>query len=139
MNKFIWTSEYNLGVGIIDEQHQHFFGIVNKVYDLLENKEASHEEVLKIINELTEYALFHLGTEEKYFNQFAYADQENHMKYHNDFRIKSGEYSDRIKNPEEDINKLALEITDFAKDWLQHHILVADKMYAHFFQEHGLN
>ena len=60
------------------------------------------------------------------------------MKYHNDFRVKSGEYSERINNSKEDTNKLALEITDFAKDWLMHHILVADKMYAPFFQAHGL-
>ncbi len=61
------------------------------------------------------------------------------MKYHNTFRLQSGEYSDKIKNPKEDIDKLALEITDFAKNWLEHHILVADKMYAPFFQAHGLN
>ena len=138
MNKFIWTKEYELGVEVIDSQHKHFFEIVNRIYDTLENKETGSADIQKIINELTEYALFHLGTEEKYFNQFAYSDQINHMKYHNDFRIKSGDYSDRIKDPKEDVTKLALEITDFAKNWLQHHILVADKAYAPFFQAHGL-
>ena len=138
MNKFIWTEEYSLGVKVIDDQHKHFFEIVNRIYDLLEKKDSNREEIVNIIDELTEYALFHLGTEEKYFNQFAYSDQANHMKYHNAFRVKSGEYSDRIKDPKEDVPKLALEITDFAKNWLQHHILVADKAYAPFFQAHGL-
>lgn len=138
MNKFIWTKEYELGVEVIDDQHKHFFEIVNRIYDTLGNKETNSADIQKIINELTDYALFHLGTEEKYFNQFAYADQINHMKYHNAFRIKSGEYSERIKDPKEDTAKLALEITDFAKNWLMHHILVADKAYAPFFQANGL-
>ncbi len=139
MNKFVWTNEYSLGIGIIDEQHQHFFDIVNRIYDMLEKGNNEREEIVKIIAELTEYAYHHLSTEEKYFNQFAYSDIANHMKYHTMFRLQTQEYSDRIKDSKEDLPKLALEVTDFAKTWLMKHILVADKMYAPFFKSHGLN
>jgi hemerythrin len=61
------------------------------------------------------------------------------MKYHTAFRLKTGEYSDRMKKENKDLPKLTLEITDFAKDWLMKHILVADKAYAPFFQANGLN
>jgi len=139
MNKFIWTDEYKLDVKVIDDQHKHFFEIVNRIYDLLEKENNDKNELQAIVKELIDYAYFHLSTEEKYFNQFAYSDIANHMKYHSMFREKSGEYSDRINNEEEDLSKLTLEITDFAKEWLMHHILVADKAYAPFFQAHGLN
>jgi hemerythrin-like metal-binding protein len=139
MEKFIWTSEYSLGISIIDEQHQHFFEIMNQIYDLLEKNPNDKESLLKIVKELTDYAFYHLATEEKYFTQFTYSDLENHMKYHTQFRIKTGEYSERIKNGKEDLPKLILEITDFAKNWLTKHILIADKMYAPLFKAHGLN
>lgn len=139
MKKFIWTSEYNLGISVIDEQHQHFFDIVNRIYDLLEKGSDNKEELLKIVKELTDYAFYHLSTEEKYFTQFTYSDIENHMKYHTMFRIQTGEYSERIRKGDEDLPKLVLEITDFAKNWLTKHILVADKMYAPLFKAHGLN
>ncbi len=138
MNKFIWTPEYDLGIGVIDEQHQHFFGIVNEIYDILDANKSDSTELIKIINELRDYAFYHLSTEEKYFNQFAYSDIANHMKYHMLFREQSDEYSKRINSGNEDLPKLALEITDFAKNWLMKHILVADKMYAPLFKEHGI-
>jgi len=139
MNKFIWTEEYSLGIQIIDDQHKHFFEIVNRIYDLLEKKDNSKKEMTDIVAELVDYALFHLSTEEKYFNQFAYSDIANHMKYHTMFRLKSSEYSEKIKEENVDLPALILEIANFSKDWLAQHILVADKMYAPFFKEHGLN
>ena len=138
MNKFVWTKEYELGVGVIDEQHKHFFDIVNKIYGLLEDESIKDTDVRSVVIELMDYAYFHLATEEKYFAQFAYSDIANHMKYHTDFRIKSSEYLERINAGGADMPALLLEVDDFAKNWLSHHILVADKMYAPFFQAHGL-
>lgn len=138
MEKFVWTDEYNLGISVIDHQHQHFFEIVNMVYDYIESGKNNREEIITIISELKNYAFFHLSTEEKYFNQFAYSEMASHMAAHTMFRLKVEEYSDRINNMTEDLAKLAVEIDDFAKNWLSKHIIVADKKYAPFFKEHGL-
>ena len=138
MEKFVWTNKYSLGIGIIDEQHHHFFDIVNRIYDMLEKKGDHREEIITIVGELKEHAFYHLATEEKYFNQFAYSDIANHMKAHTAFRLKTEEYSNRIENKDEDFSQLALEIADFSKNWLEHHILVADMLYAPLFKAHGL-
>lgn len=138
MEKFLWTDEYSLGISIIDEQHQHFFEIVNRIYDLLKKNNENKEEMVSIVKELMDYAFFHLSTEEKYFNQFSYSDISHHMKAHSMFREKSDEYSELVKNNNTDLSKLLLEIADFSKDWLAHHILISDKAYAPFFQAHGL-
>ena len=60
------------------------------------------------------------------------------MKYHTFFREKSQEYLDRIRTADTNLPELILEIDNFSKDWLSHHILVADKMYAPLFKAHGL-
>jgi len=139
MEKFIWTDKYKLDINVIDEQHKHFFEIVNNIYALLEKGNSDRAEIIKMTDELKDYAFFHLSTEEKYFNQFFYSDMTNHMKYHTMFREKTNEYSDRIKNEKEDLPKLAQEMADFAQTWLIKHIMVADKMYAPLFKQHGLN
>jgi hemerythrin-like metal-binding protein len=140
MEKFIWTSDYNLDIEIIDEQHQHFFEIVNKLYDLLEQKKTDRKILILAVEELVNYAFYHLSTEEKYFNQFSYADIGNHMKYHTMFREKANDYAARVKNVDDIVlPDLLLEIADFSKNWLSQHILIADKMYAPLFKEHGLN
>ena len=104
MEKFVWTNKYSLGIGIIDEQHHHFFDIVNRIYDMLEKKGDHREEIITIVGELKEHAFYHLATEEKYFNQFAYSDIANHMKAHTAFRLKTEEYSNRIENKDEDFS-----------------------------------
>lgn len=138
MNKFIWTDEYKLDIKVIDDQHMHFFEIVNNIYDKLAGDNTDKEELKKVIRELMDYAFYHLDTEEQYFNQFAYADIANHMKAHTLFRKETQEYYDRVKSANEDLNQLALEVTDFAKNWLMKHILVSDKSYAPLFKQHGL-
>lgn len=139
MKKFIWTNEYSLGIGIIDEQHQHFFEIANQIYSKLEEEKNKRVDIVIIINELKDYAFYHLATEEKYFNQFAYSDMDEHMNQHAMFRQKSDEYLTRVENQNEDIEKLALEVADFATNWLSDHIVVSDRLYAPLFKEHGLN
>lgn len=139
MQKFVWTDEYSLGINVIDEQHKHFFEIVNNIYDMLESTGDNRQDLIDVIDELAQYAYFHLATEEKYFNQFAYSDIANHMRYHAIFRQKSEEYTDRVKSENEDLPQLAQEVTDFSKNWLSNHILVADKLYAPFFKAHHIN
>ena len=61
------------------------------------------------------------------------------MTYHEAFRKKTTEYSAKIDNADTDVSALALEINDFAKDWLSHHILVADKQYVTFFKQNKID
>ena len=139
MEKFIWSKDYSLDIEVIDEQHQQFFKIANEIEDNLGKKEVNRQVLANLIEELVGYAFYHLATEEKYFNQFAYADMTTHMEAHMMFRIKTQEYSDRVKDINEDLTKLAMEITTFAIGWLRIHIMVADKLYAPLFKKHGLN
>lgn len=139
MEKFVWEDKYSLGINIIDTQHKHFFDIINQIYDKLQQGGDNRADLTKVIAELVDYAYFHLATEEKYFNQFAYSDIVNHMRQHTMFREKTMEYSDRIKKAGEDLPKLALEVTDFAKNWLIKHIMYSDQLYVSFFKAHNIN
>lgn len=137
--KFIWTPEYGVGVKSIDEQHQHFFEIVNRILDLLEKEDISKEEILKPLGELGDYAFYHLKTEENYFDEFNYPDAPAHRQAHDAYRSQVNDYLGRINKEETNFNELAGQMTSFSGSWLFEHILVMDKKYSVFFNKHGLN
>jgi hemerythrin len=55
-----------------------------------------------------------------------------------------GDYSERIEKVEKggsslaELQALAKELASYAIYWLSHHILLVDKKYTHYFQEHGI-
>lgn len=135
--EFVWTDDYNIGIKIIDEQHQQFFGVANSIIRSL-GGETSQGALLALLGELRNYASYHMGLEEDYFDKFDYKDASNHIAAHNEYRKRIGEFFDQVRNEKTDIKKLAGDIASYSADWLMNHILKVDKKYTVFFHEHGL-
>ncbi|MFA6494867.1 MAG: bacteriohemerythrin [Candidatus Paceibacterota bacterium] len=134
--KFIWSENYSVGVASIDEQHQHFFDIVNSILDMVDQKDVSRETLIAPIRELSEYVQYHLGTEETYFAEFHYPEAAAHINAHNQYREKIKSYLGIIDDPEKNMHDLAKEIAIFSGDWLFNHILLMDRQYTETFREH---
>lgn len=137
-NKFIWSSDYSVGVKVIDEQHQHFFDIINEVYDVLEKNGDKLEHLTNVIGELGNYALYHFSTEEEFFGKFNYEGAKQHIEAHDLFREKMRQYIAEVRNHGVDTKRLAADTADFAKEWLSKHILAMDKKYTACFKEHSV-
>lgn len=136
----MWDDKYSVGVKEIDEQYQQFFVIINQIYDLLDADEVKKEEVLKILTELGNYALFHLGSEEEYFEKFQYEEAEIHTNIHNQFRDKVKKSLAQVNEVDESgLVDLVLAIMKFTREWLVNHIMIEDKKYTKCFNGHGLN
>ena len=138
MKKFIWTLEYSVGIESIDEQHQHFFDIANKILELADSKDSDGRELFESLEELGNYAFYHLKTEEDYFDKFKYPDAAEHIAEHDKFRDQIKKYFDTIKEEGIDMNKIGKDAAIFSGNWLYHHILLVDKKYTKFFIEKGL-
>lgn len=136
--KFIWTNEYSVGIQMIDEQHRHFFDIANKIIDFTDTQFPQKENLLAMLKELGDYAFYHLGTEEDYFNKLDYQDATSHIAEHNKYRERIKNYFVRIKSEETDTKELVEEVAVYSSDWLAQHIMLIDKKYTKFFNEHGL-
>ncbi len=137
MKKFIWTLEYSVGIESIDEQHRHFFDIANKILELADLKDSDGRELFESLEELGNYAFYHLKTEEEYFDKFNFALAEEHVAAHDLYRKKVNEFMDRARKGE-DIKKIMNEAASYSGEWLLTHILVMDKKYTKFLQEHGV-
>ncbi len=137
--KFVWEEFYSVNVKLIDEQHQHYFEIINKISDHLDSDHLDRVMLGGILKELVDYAFYHLQTEEKYFQEFKYEGAAHHIEMHNVYREMMNKYMAQAQDPAVDVEKLFSEVSQFAIDWFASHILVEDKKYSHCFNDHGLN
>lgn len=139
-DKFIWKDEYSVKVQLIDEQHQIFFQITNRILDFVNQPEISQrrEALTDLLNDLENYALYHLGTEEEYFNQFHYEGAADHIAAHDQYRSVMKKMFNKARQESSDVSVSAKEAAEYAGNWLTKHILVMDKGYTESFRSHGM-
>ncbi|MEI6296037.1 MAG: bacteriohemerythrin [bacterium] len=134
MDKIIWKIEYSVGVKEIDEQHQHFFSVLNELYiSQYANKEK--EWMLHIFEQLDGYIRFHFATEEKYFDEIKYEYSDQHKKSHHEFINKI----ESLKQGFEDgKTNVAESLATYLEDWFVNHIDKADKKYTDIFHKNNI-
>jgi hemerythrin len=125
-----WKDEYSLGVDIIDEQHRKLFEIAGRAYDVLKDQFSidKYDDIIAIIDELKDYAVYHFETEEEYMQSIGYRKFLSHKVMHDDFiqNINKIDLRQVDENPE----KHLLEVLDFIIKWIDGHILGQDKNYV---------
>lgn len=124
-----WSNEYLLGVEIIDEQHKELFRIAGDAYDLLKNEFYfdKYDRVVKLIEELKQYAVFHFETEEKYMLEIGYKKLFSHKIIHNDFVEKFNSID--LEKMDDNQEEYLTSIIQFVVDWIEQHILKMDRQY----------
>lgn len=129
-----WDKSHSVNVKIIDNQHRHFIGMLNTLYDYIyEGK--SREELGIYLNNLIKYADLHFATEEKYFDKFKYENSDTHKNEHAKLRSQIMEFKNKFAAGAEDIT---VALVDFLENWLVDHLEVQDKKYTKCFNDHGL-
>lgn len=123
-----WKNEFETGVDHIDEQHRHLFEIGNKAYSLLDDKMDKFDEIVVLVNELRDYAVYHFNFEEEYMKSIGYRKYLSHKVEHDDFvaKIKGIDFEKVDENQEEYLRN----IIGFVFDWITNHILIRDKGYT---------
>lgn len=137
-NPLAWTEKFSVNVKSLDDQHKEFIRICNELISLSNQKEVTNETMLIALSRLINYAHYHLTTEEEYFKQTEYPETEEHIQAHDEFRGKTSEYIDNARK-NINISKLTEEASQFAGNWLLEHILVVDKRYSKWLNDHGIN
>ena len=85
-NQLVWSDNYNIGVDIIDKEHQRLFRIINKLLAFGEEEKKGQWACLEGIKYFKEHALKHFEDEEKYMESIAYRELETHKYIHRGFR-----------------------------------------------------
>lgn len=129
-----WDNKYSVDISLIDEQHKKLCELINKA-DLVGNFSNNPRDVLAVLDQMTEYALKHFETEERYMKEFDFLGYEPHRNEHIDFTDTAIEYKNKVVGGDSQITN---EILEYLKQWLFNHIQVTDKKYIDCFKQNGL-
>lgn len=129
-----WNDSYSLGIAEIDMQHKKLVFLIVKLYEAMSQAKAN-DVVGTILNELVMYTKTHFSTEEKYFAKFAYVDKANHELEHKKFVAKINDFKEKFDSGKVGVS---IQLMNFLKDWLVHHIMKTDRQYVACFQQNGL-
>ncbi len=128
-----WYDKYSENISLIDVQHKNLIEIINKA-GMVEKSSNSPKDVLKILDEMTEYALKHFETEERYMKEYNFPGYQSHSNEHIDFINTVLDYKNRAIYGD---FQIASETHEYLVQWYVNHIQVTDKECINFFKNNG--
>ncbi len=130
----VWNSNYNLGIEEIDEQHRMLVGLMNQLHDALKVGKAKNI-IGAILASMEDYASFHFHTEEKYMEEFNYANSEQHRAEHEEFTMQIAGFRESFERGDLTVS---IKVMRFLMDWLIKHIMRVDRQYVQILKARGL-
>ncbi|WP_300672685.1 GGDEF domain-containing protein [Desulfoluna sp.] len=125
MKSFQWGPHFETGLTDIDKQHSHLVDIINQFGSLLVKNVIDSDDVNRLYNQLSDYAIYHFQEEEKFMSR-ARIDAR-HMKRHIE---EHHGFLDEVTSINSDISIGNLEqnhiFLKFLIHWLAYHILGKD-------------
>ncbi len=85
-SQFVWQDNYNIGVEIIDKEHQRLFKIINKLFAFREEEKDSQWTCQEGIKYFKGHAMKHFADEEAYMLSIGYEGYAQHQRIHTGFR-----------------------------------------------------
>lgn len=135
---FEWKDSYSVNVDKIDEQHKKMFEIGGRITDLVLAKDEydHYDEIMSILQELTDYTIYHFSFEEKLMERYGYKDVDSHRIEHAFFIKKLEKFC--MKDIDADQKAVSADLIAFVSDWITSHILTTDFKYRDHFNGNDL-
>ncbi|MFB1010685.1 MAG: bacteriohemerythrin [Thiopseudomonas sp.] len=124
MSHIVWTSELDIGIEVIDNQHRRIVDYINDLYDANQSKDRA--QIAAVIEQLIEYTLSHFAFEEELQEQAGYPFVKAHQKVHQLFARRVGEFQQRFELGED----VAEPLLTLLRTWLINHIRRDDADYS---------
>ncbi|MBF0310102.1 MAG: hemerythrin family protein [Magnetococcales bacterium] len=130
-----WRDEFSVGIDRLDKDHRDLIAISRELLDLPLEK-RSLAMVAHIVDKLVTYTTNHFAREEAIMLEYGYPSREAHFREHLHLirKIVDFQYDLNLGSS----HMIGMRVAMFLNRWLIQHILMHDKRYSVFFQEHGL-
>jgi hemerythrin len=128
-----WSSTFECGIKLIDEQHKGLVNLVNEMFSHVTGDDEEEREYLnKILQEAVKYVRVHFATEERILTSTRFKGYAEHKKAHDTFILA---VADNIKSFASGKRLPLVSFSRFLKDWVLSHIAVMDKQYFEYFKK----
>lgn len=129
-----WNSKLSVGISEIDNQHMKLVGYINDLHDAMKVGKAK-DVMAGILDNLVKYTLNHFSLEEKLMTQASYPGFLAHKKEHTDFVKKVSDFQSSFTNGSAFVS---IDVLNFLREWITHHIQDTDQKYSPFLKEKGI-
>jgi hemerythrin len=124
MSYWNWDKSYELGINIIDKQHQRIVQYINDLHDVLKTRDR--EKIAITIASIVDYTTSHFAYEELLMEKANYRLIEEHKKIHESFIKTVEKYQTSFREGRDIAGQLMAEL----QIWLTYHILNEDRAYV---------
>ncbi len=135
-----WDKQYETGIKTIDDQHKHLIALTSRLSELLTNAvqgDDIFDGMVEIINELTDYTVYHFKFEEDLFEKLDYVNRVAHTQEHNSLIAEIGNLD--LRAVDEDQITHGKKILKFLISWVFKHISGSDFLYVDLFQSNQIS
>ena len=130
-----WSSDLEVGIGLIDDQHRWLIDRTNALHASVQEAEPDHQQIAELLEGLMDYTTNHFIAEEELFQRLGYPDAAAHKAEHDRF---TAQIMDLLHRHEAG-NVSGAETLELLMGWLLNHILKVDRAYVDFFKEQGVH
>lgn len=123
-SKMMWNENLKVGIPLIDSQHRELCNRIDSLFDAC-GKGQGKEEIVKTVDFLEQYTLFHFGQEEALQRKSSYPKIAEHKAMHEYFKSEIAKLKKDIK--ENGVSVATISKTNyFLMNWLLNHIQKVD-------------
>ena len=123
---FEWKTEYAVGIGSIDAQHQNLFAIGRELYTAMSSGQGK-ASLSRLLDRLIQYTKVHFAHEERLLRLNDYPDFAAHKAQHDALTRQVLAFQADFDGGKV---SMTVHLLQFLKDWLEKHIKVSDFAYA---------
>jgi len=131
MNLFQWNESYRVGHQEIDAQHKRLFQLAEELHTAMAAGKGK-QMLSQTLANLISYTKSHFASEERLMQRYAYPDYAAH-------KIEHDQLTNKVIAFQNDFNAgrtmLSLDLMQFLKNWLGHHIGQIDQKVAAYIRE----
>lgn len=121
----VWSSEFEVGVELIDRQHRELIDRINKLLAGI-REGRGREETFALMRFLQEYVIEHFRAEEGFMLRNHYAEYEAHKEIHDAFIADLEVLAATLENNGID-SELVVNVNQKVINWMVAHIFMIDK------------
>eukprot|EP01029_Cantina_marsupialis_P010345 TRINITY_DN2352_c0_g1_i2.p1 TRINITY_DN2352_c0_g1~~TRINITY_DN2352_c0_g1_i2.p1 ORF type:complete len:173 (+),score=37.46 TRINITY_DN2352_c0_g1_i2:64-582(+) len=125
-----WISDFEVGIEIVDQQHQMLFQLIAAV-KLLKDSNKSSKAVKMVLEELNDYTITHFRDEEALFDAEGWPGAAKHKQTHEFFCAKISEIIEDFSK--KGVSVLNDEFLDFLTSWLRVHVTKDDREHSNWY------
>jgi hemerythrin len=124
MPQIQWTSDLEIGIGVIDGQHRRIVDYINAL-DASDGG-TDRATVARVLDDLIDYTYSHFAFEEALMEEAGYEYLSIHQKTHQAFVTRVDGLKQRFNDGED----VAADVAELLRTWLISHIMNDDTSYA---------